>query len=372
MGVSARRLLAAASALLVAACDGGASTGGDARDAAVAAGDAGSPVDAADGAAPDATDGVDAREVGAADAADLAPDAADLAPRWRACPPLPGGPRQETAVVAADDAVWVLGGFDADRRVVDRVEVFDVARETWRAGPALPVPLHHAQAAVVDGAIFVLGFLTGADFRPDPRGLVLDRGASAWRSIAALPAGTARGGGVAVTHRGRVWVLGGLRLGAVADVTIYDPATDTHVAGPALPAPRDHLGVGVVADRLVVVGGRRGRIESHAPTTWRLDEEGARWVDAAPLLTSRGGFASAVREGALVVVGGEGNASDARGVFDTVELYDGASDRWRAGPSLARGIHGTGAATVGAWLVVPGGADGQAFAAVASCTMFGR
>jgi hypothetical protein len=74
---------------------------------------------------------------------------------------------------------------------------------------------------------------------------------------------------------------------------------------------------------------------------------------------------------ALVVVGGEGNANDARGVFDVVEAYDGVAGAWRSAPPLPRGIHGTGAAAVGPWLLVPGGADAQAFAAVETCAMFG-
>ena len=94
-------------------------------------------------------------------------------------------------MVALLDEIVVLGGFDEAGRVVDRVEALDPVAGEWRSLPALPVAMHHAQAAVIGDRIYILGFLTTANFTADGRAFVFDAGA--WRPIASLPAGKARG-----------------------------------------------------------------------------------------------------------------------------------------------------------------------------------
>jgi N-acetylneuraminic acid mutarotase len=333
-----------------------------------------STTDAAVSAGEDAA-AADGGELLGVDAAISAPDGgappadagAPPAP-WSPCPRLPGGPRQETAVVARDGELYVLGGFDGASRVVSSVEIYDPVSGAWRAGPALPVTMHHAHAAVVGSRLFVLGFLRGLDFRADGRGYVLEPGATAWAPVAALPAGTERGGGATAVVGTRIYVIGGLRGGAVAEVSIYDTTTDTFTAGPALPEPRDHLGAAGVGDQVVVIGGRTGRIESHQSDTWILDQGASSWRSARPMPTSRGGFALAGLGSRLYVFGGEGNGREASGVFADVEVYDVAADTWAAEAPMPEPRHGTGAAALGGTLYVPGGADRQAFAAVATCT----
>lgn len=330
--------------------------------------------DAAVSAGEDAA-AADTGELPGADAASSAPDGgapltdagAPPAP-WSPCPRLPGGPRQETAVVAREGELYVLGGFDGASRVVSTVEIYDPVRGAWRAGPALPVSMHHAHAAVVGSRLFVLGFLRGLDFRADGRGYVLEPGATAWAPVASMPAGTERGGGATAVVGTRIYVLGGLRGGAVTDVSIYDTTTDTFTVGPALPEPRDHLGAAGVGEQVVVIGGRTGRIESHQSDTWILDRDVITWRSARPMPTSRGGFALAALGSRLYVFGGEGNGREASGVFADVEVYDVAADTWAAEAPMPEPRHGTGAAALGGTLYVPGGADRQAFAAVATCT----
>src|SRR5688500_2316666 len=76
---------------------------------------------------------------------------------WASAAPLPGGPRQETAVVELGGKVYVIGGFDQAAAIVADVEAFDPAAGTWDAVEPFPVPLHHANAGVADGKIWVLG-----------------------------------------------------------------------------------------------------------------------------------------------------------------------------------------------------------------------
>ncbi len=61
----------------------------------------------------------------------------------------------------------------------------------------------------------------------------------------------------------------------------------------------------------------------------------------------------------------EGNAASTRGVFAEVESYDPIADRWTALRPMRTPRHGTGGAALGRALYVPGGADRQAFGAVA-------
>src|SRR5262245_52937201 len=73
---------------------------------------------------------------------------------WNSAPPVAGGPVQETAAVALDGKIYVMGGFNATGGIVDTVRVFDTASCAWSDGPKLPRAVHHANAAVVDGTIY--------------------------------------------------------------------------------------------------------------------------------------------------------------------------------------------------------------------------
>src|SRR5262245_56185373 len=112
----------------------------------------------------DASETGDARLMGADGAAGGAADARVAAPGWRALSPLPAGPRQETAVVAVGNRLYVIGGLAG--AVSDLVEVYDTAEEAWTTGPSLPMPVHHANAAVVGTRIVLAGGLSGSTFAP--------------------------------------------------------------------------------------------------------------------------------------------------------------------------------------------------------------
>jgi len=284
---------------------------------------------------------------------------------WKTLAPLPGGPRQETAVVALDGRVVVLGGFDETGDVVADVEIYDPATDTWSAGAPLPEPLHHINAAVVDGKVYVLGALSGLDFTVVGRSYVLDPAAGSWTQLASMPPGSERGAGAVGVIGARVYVAGGLGLTAsVADVSIYDVEQDAWEAGPPMPAALDHLVGGAVDGVFHVIGGRSGGIQAISGAVYALDPAAFAWASRAPMITPRGGAAAAVVGGRFLVVGGEGNADAPSGVFPHNEAYDPATDTWESLPAMPSPRHGTGAAGVGNTLYVPGGADKQAFGAV--------
>ncbi len=312
----------------------------------------------------------------AADGGDGGPSGGDggsdggevLTGRWTPAHPLPV-PLQEVAVVFAAGEVYVLGGFDDRGQVVASVYAYAPDEDRWREAAELPQPVHHANAAVVDDRIYVLGFLRGTGFEARGEAYVYDPAAGGWRDLAPMPADEVRGAsGVAVIGR-RIYVVGGFRGGAVTDVSSFDTSTETWARAAALPQPLDHLVAGGIDGRVYVAGGRNARIDTHVATTLRYDPETDVWSEGAPMPTSRAGAAGTVHGGRLFVFGGEGAANET-GVFDAVESYDPVRDQWAVHTPMGVPRHGTGAASDGKRIIVPGGADRQAFAAVRTVEIF--
>lgn len=267
-------------------------------------------------------------------------------------------------MVALDGLVYVLGGFDAIGEV-DTVEVFDPAGDSWDTAPSLPVEMHHANAAAAGGRIWIVGFLTTLGFNEDGRTFSWAPGEDAWTPGPDMPLGTERGASGVASDGSTIWIAGGFREAAPS--ALFSRFAVAGTAGTwtgldDLPAARDHLGAGVIDGVVYAAGGRAGLIESHVPELLAWD--GDAWSALAPMPTSRGGAAAAVKDGRLYVFGGEGNPGHASGVFDAAERFDPDSGAWTELAPMGVPRHGTGAATVGDCVWVPGGADEAAFAAV--------
>jgi N-acetylneuraminic acid mutarotase len=235
-------------------------------------------------------------------------------------------------------------------------------------GPDLPSPIHHANAAVVDGAIYIVGALETANFTS--AGYVWSWNPAtetAWTMHPLMPAGSERGSSVVGVIGGRIYIAGGLRNGAVPDFSSYDPATEMwDTTLPPLPDIRDHGCGAAIAGKLYVAGGRRGTRPSFTDTVFEYTPSGA-WVSRAPMPTARGGIGCGVVDGdRLVVVGGEGNPDAPTGVFPQVEAYRASTDTWDVLTPMPNPRHGMGCAGVGASLYVPGGGDHEGFGVVST------
>lgn len=296
---------------------------------------------------------------------DAATSCGDATP-WAPAPPLARGATQETAVVAVGTRLYILGGFDGDAQIVDAVQIFDTETCSYTMGPALPKAVHHINAGVIDGTIYVAGSLEGLAFTAIGDTWSWNPATeTTWTPRASMPAGTQRGAGVTGVIGGKLYIAGGLRGGAVTDVSSYDPATDQWTPEAALPQARDHACGAAVGGKLYVIGGRQASIGSTTGTVFELAPGGG-WATKTAMPTARGGTACGVVGERIVVVGGEGNPDAATGVFAEAEAYDAAADQWQSLAPMPTPRHGMGAAGIGTKLYVPGGADKQAFAAVAT------
>jgi len=285
--------------------------------------------------------------------------------RWEALADLPSGPIQETGLVEVGGLLYVLGGIDEEMKTVASVLIYDPDGDSWDSGPDLPTAVHHVNAAVVDGTIYVVGSLA-PNFAPIAEVWSWTPGDEAWATDHTPMPGSARGAAAVGVVDGSIVVAGGFAAtGSSTAVSAYHPGADEWDVTPdALPIPLDHA-TGQVADgSLYVIGGRSNGIVAVSAEVFRYDA--GTWVPRAAMPTARGGIASGVVGGRIVVVGGEGNGDAETGVFPQTEVYDPAADRWEALDDMLTPRHGMAAAGLGSSLYVPGGATRQGFGAVAT------
>ena len=284
---------------------------------------------------------------------------------WSAVAPISVGGRQEVSVLALGEEMFVLGGFEPSLSIVPTVEVYSPQTDTWRSVAPMPARAHHINAAVVDGKIVVAGFLTERSFLADGRTFIYDPGTDTWEEKAPMPEGTARGASAAASVDGKIYVMGGFRGAAVSISSVYDPQTDAWASIAPMPIVSDHATAQAIDGKVYVFGGRNTSISAHTARVFAYDPALDVWAEKAPMPTSRAGLASAMVDGKVYVMGGEGNPNHVSGVFSDNEAYDPETDTWEVVRPMLTRRHGTGAAAIGGFIYVPGGAAVERFSAIA-------
>ena len=157
-----------------------------------------------------------------------------------------------------------------------------------------------------------------------------------WAAKAPLPAPRFEVG--VATLRGKLYVIGGNQAAAsegraVPVVEEYDPATDTWRARAPMPRGLDHIGVAVLGDKIVSVGGFTSSVHSGAQDkVFEYDPAKDSWRELAPLSKARGSVAVAPLDGKIHAIGGRiSNPASRVGDHD---IYDPRSDTWTSGPPL--------------------------------------
>jgi N-acetylneuraminic acid mutarotase len=302
---------------------------------------------------------------------------------WKTLAPVPAGPIHEHAVAALNTThLAIVGGMLERGGVIDSVYIYDVPKDTWKKVASLPITINHANAAVVDGKMYILGGMTGAQWNGTPRSWVYDATTDKWTSIASMPASEARGSAVMGVYGKVVWLASGKTKSggeSVTTVSAFDTASGKWLADiPAkaknIPEGRDHGGGGIVGSKLYQLGGSLGAIENRKDTVFVLDLEdlGKGWVTAkGKMPTPRRGFATGIIGTKIYTFGGEGNPDRTYGgVFKEAEVYDTVTDTWASLPAMNLPRHGSAAAVMGGKIYIPGGGTAMGTPATAAFDVY--
>jgi N-acetylneuraminic acid mutarotase len=226
---------------------------------------------------------------------------------WATKTPMPGGPRENTGVVAFDGRMYVLGGNAFQDTQITRTEVYDPATGTWSARAPMPRGSHHIAATLLNGKIYTFGGFTGqAHALPVDNAFEYDLKANAWRELPKLS--SPRGSPSAVALDGKIHLIGGRGPDnkTIGNHEVFDPTTGTWSQRAPLAKPRDHLGMIVINGKIHVIGGRPVSFASNETMHEIYDLATNTWIAAAPMPTARSSVATAEYRGMIVVAGGEG------------------------------------------------------------------
>jgi N-acetylneuraminic acid mutarotase len=230
-----------------------------------------------------------------------------------------------------------------------------------------PAPGNHHAAEVWEGKLYLFGGLDAGEGMVQ----IFDPAQNRWAFGPPLP--SAAGSIASALIGSQIYLAGGIGDHGTSDSAYrFDPAAGTFTPIAPMPRPRNHTAAATDGRRFFLFGGRGPGSGDHnqvangfddvqiydpATNTWQISGEGQ--AAPAPLPQARGGMGKAVWDGReFWVFGGEtldGPGADRHGVYDRVDIYDPAANRWRSGPPMPAARHGVFPVLVGNRIVLVGG-----------------
>ena len=277
--------------------------------------------------------------------------------------------RLDFATAVVDNKVYLIGGTLFKNKDgpfgLSTAEVYDTQTNTWQRVADMPTPRTIAQAAVVNGIIYVFGGFSSKDgfIQNWKLPVVVDAynpATDTWTRKKDMPVSRINFSLGVVA--GKVYLIGGTTgFGAGHEqrmdrVDVYDPATDTWAKAPKMPSRREPMGVAVVSNRLYVIGGfgwppagwgelPLTRIDEYDPITFQ-------WRKKTDMLDVRYGFSTVVVEDDIYLIGGLNGFPN---YSAAVNMYNPQKEAWRDIPKLPMPISPFGAAMVDGKIYVFGG-----------------
>src|SRR5947208_1822581 len=201
----------------------------------------------------------------------------------------------------------------------------------WQLIADMPLDLYGAACASDGTSIYCAG---GYSFSfPGTVNVVnrYDPVANTWTPLEPISTGSSMASAVYYPPTNTIYVFGGSEAdsGTVYNLTqIYDIASNTWSAGPAMPDVRAFMasGYNAVNGKIYLVGGyNTAFVDSGQPDTWEFDPVSGTFTNKTDFPELAGGYASGVINGHLYVAGG-GDANNVS--LNTVWDYDIAADTW--------------------------------------------
>ncbi len=278
--------------------------------------------------------------------------------------------RHECSFVQAGDKFYLFGG----RENATTLDVYNYQAKTWsQISNSAPQEFNHFQALEHKGLIWVIGaFKTNAFPNEVPADNVYAYNPveNVWIQGPEIPTDRKRGSAGLVVYNDKFYVIAGNTIGHnggyIPWFDEFDPVTGVWTTLPNAPRARDHFHATVLDDKLYLAGGRLsgGTGGTFAPLIAEVDVYDfatQTWSTIPDLPTPRAAASVASFENELYVIGGEiqddlqGNSvNDA---VNVTEAFNPLTGSWTTKSSLLTERHGTQAIVSGDGIHVVAGSN---------------
>ena len=225
-------------------------------------------------------------------------------------------------------------------------------QSSWTSVAPMPTARGEFGIAVVSGKIYAFGGLNDGNL-PVSINEEYNPQTNSWTSKMPMP--TPRSGFAITVYQNKIYVIGGtVGDGFVGNNEVYDPISNTWEAKTSMPTPRADLCANIVNDKIYLIGGKR-----YSSTTPFFNETSLNevydpvndsWSTKMPILTPVQGYASAVINDRIYVIGGslEPMSVESALITSANQVYDSQTDSWSLSANLPDvNSYGAAAATRG-------------------------
>lgn len=283
----------------------------------------------------------------------------------------PAGPvaRVEPGGIQVGSKLFIFGGYrPGDFGIHTRLDVFDMASQTWSTRGYYPAPQTHAAMATDGRYVYMAGGQYGGGIPGTPSNELwrYDTVSDAWERLPPLP--DYRYGGTMQYLNGKLYFFGGNprdRVAVAADLWVLDlgDAWAGWSARTPLPLAGDHISSAVIAGKIYAVGGEEGHAATldqrdalyiQHPYLLEYDPAADRWTRKAdlPFASSHAEASTIVVNNKIVVLGGQ---IDGIQTTAGVRSYDPQTNRWSTLTRLPDERKGTVAGYYNGKIYVTGG-----------------
>lgn len=305
---------------------------------------------------------------------------------------------QEIYPVLHQGEIYVAGGISsalplAQGQMTDALQIYNPANNSWRLGPKLPEPRHHAMLVSTADALWILGgfvkdpqslsavaattatnanananrdFWQQGNWMASDNVLKLPNGTKQWQQVARLPAPLAET--VSFVLDGNIHLVSGRspqgqnnsEWGHHHDTAVhyvFNPSTLNSEKLPAVLQAKNSAAVAMLNNQPYWLGGRHRALGNLASSA-RFDVHHNSWQAIQDMPQAQAGLAAAAVGTKLYAFGGEG-ANTKTGVFGQIWGFDSTTNQWQQAGEMLPARHGHGAVAIKNDIYLLGGATAQ-------------
>jgi len=219
---------------------------------------------------------------------------------------------------------------------IPNIKTVRATEDSWDTMADMPTARGGLGVAVVDGKIYAIGgYLEQISFSGHlGTNEMYDPATDTWATKEPMP--TARNRfGIAVVQN-KIYVIGGETDDGYTEANeVYDPLTDTWETRTPIPTVRADLSANVVDDKIYLISGTEmcgyGAWPRGINVTEVYDPETDSWTTKTPIPTAVVGYASAVVDNQIYVIGSIGWAEPSS---DINQIYNPETNTWALGSSM--------------------------------------